>query len=77
MQKTHLQVTGPEDAFGMQNAHLKVDVQGWGCGAGKRKMLRKEGGARRSRKSQKPLGTRGRSIQNDSSRLAYGARPEE
>jgi hypothetical protein len=38
----------------LQVTSLKVEVQGWGSGAGKRKILRKEGAEGRSRKSQRP-----------------------
>lgn len=71
--KTHLQVTSPEDAFGMQKAHpvnafgiqtadLKVEVQGWGIRGGKWKILRKGGMSRSWRKVKSPTARPGRGM---------------
>src|SRR5713226_3608539 len=62
MQTADLQVTGPEHASGMQKSHLKVEVQGWRSRAGTRKMVRKEVGASRSRKSKSPTLRPGRGV---------------
>jgi hypothetical protein len=38
----------------LQVTSLKVEVQGWGSGAGKRKILRNESAEKRLKKSRKP-----------------------
>lgn len=47
-------VTSPEDASGMQKAHLKVEVQECGSGAGKRRILRNRVRQKEGRKPKIP-----------------------